>query len=73
MWNCVAGSLQTAAGVREAGAELRHAAAAGGGRAVRVHRLRVGPLHQAAESPGQLPGLLSSSTRSSVSRAAGTR
>lgn len=66
MWVCVAGSLQAAAGVCEAGAELWHAAAAGGGRVVRVHRLCVGPLHQAAESPGQLPGRSSLRAHSSV-------
>lgn len=51
------GSLQEAAGVGEAGPELRNTASAGGGCSLRVDWLRVGPLHQTAEAARQLPGL----------------
>lgn len=42
------------------GPKLGHSAPAGGGRVVRVDRLCVGPLHQAAEAARQLPGLSNS-------------
>lgn len=58
LWEFVqAGSLQEAAGVCEAGPKLRHSASAGGGCAVRLHRLCVCSLHQATETSRQLPGV----------------